>query len=48
MLHKRVKFRGREFWLTESEFSDALLSPIDHYSDNGELLANHLGILAMR
>ena len=35
MRHKKVKFKGEEYW-----WHDDLLSPIDHYTDNGELLAD--------
>ena len=40
MLHKRIRFRGEEYWLHESDYCDGLISPIDHYSESGELEAN--------
>jgi hypothetical protein len=35
--HRKVRFKGEEYWL-----HDDLLSPLDHYSEDGELLANPL------
>ena len=33
-MHKRVTFKGQEFWLHGD-----LLSPLDHFDEAGELLA---------
>ena len=42
MIHKRVKFAGTDYWLhdDDGDVLDAVLSPIHHYSDDGELLVN--------
>jgi hypothetical protein len=42
-VHKRVRFKGVEYWLhTSGVGSDYNLSPLDHYNEDGELLANPL------
>jgi hypothetical protein len=41
MTHKRVTFNGEEYWLHQSGSGfPILLSPLDHYSEDGELLVN--------
>jgi hypothetical protein len=41
MLHKRVIFHGDTYWLhADDGKTDMLISPLHHYSDTGELLAN--------
>lgn len=44
MIHKRVVFKGEEYWYHKDDngFCEAMLSPIDHYDDSGNLLANPL------
>jgi hypothetical protein len=39
MIHKKVRFQDKEYWLHEGALG-FLLSPLDHYSESGELLAN--------
>ena len=34
-MHKKVEFNGEQYWLHED-----LLSPLDHFDSDGELLAN--------
>lgn len=34
--HCRVRFNGEEYWLHD----DYLLSPLDHFNEDGKLLAN--------
>jgi len=41
MIHKKVKFNGEIYWLHGPYFGDSYnISPLDHYNENGELLAN--------
>lgn len=40
MLHKKILFQGNQYWLHESGYCDGLISPLDHYSEDGELLAD--------
>ena len=42
MIHKKVKFKDEVYWLHSSSInsSDYNLSPLDHYSDDGTLLAD--------
>jgi hypothetical protein len=35
IVHQRVRFHGQIYW-----WHDLLLSPLDHYSDDGDLLVN--------
>jgi len=37
---KKVKFEGEIYWLAPSDFAEFNLSPLEHYSEDGELLAN--------
>ena len=40
MMHKRVIFKGQEFWFNdESSLLEATLSPLDHFDESGKLLA---------
>lgn len=41
MIHKRVSFRDEVYWYHDSDGDGfyIMLSPLDHYSDSGELLA---------
>lgn len=36
-MHQRIKFKGEQYWL-----NDGLISPLDHFSEDGELLADPL------
>ena len=39
-MHKRVTFKGQEFWLNdELPFTEAVLAPLDHFNEAGKLLA---------
>ena len=42
MIHKKVRFKGEEYWLHGKEFErdNIYLSPLSHFDENGELLAN--------
>lgn len=41
MLHQKVRFKGKLYWLhNERDTGIDNLSPIDHYADDGELLAD--------
>jgi hypothetical protein len=38
---KRVRFKDEEYWLADGRpWSDYNLSPLDHYDEDGNLLAN--------
>jgi len=39
MIHKKVRFKGEIYWLSHTDFGFNL-SPLDHYDESGELLAN--------
>lgn len=41
MIHKKVIFQGEVYWLHESDTNRGfLLSPLDHYSNSGNLLVD--------
>ena len=42
MLHEIVRFQGHWLWLhdDDGEMEGALLSPLAHYNETGDLLAN--------
>lgn len=40
LIHKRVIFRGEIFWLHGEGDGVALLSPLNHYDERGNLTAN--------
>ncbi len=41
MIHKKVRFKGEEYWFHDSgRGAGAMLSPLDHYNEEGELLAH--------
>lgn len=42
MIHKKVKFEGEIYWLHELEDGGYNLSPLEHYTDSGELDCNPL------
>lgn len=42
MIHKKVRFKGEIYWLHEVGGLGYNLSPLEHYDDLGELLANPL------
>lgn len=35
MSHAKIKFKGEEYWL-----HDDLISPLDHYDEGGDLIAD--------
>ena len=39
MIHKKVEFKGEVYWLHATSFGFNL-SPLDHYTDSGELIAS--------
>lgn len=39
LVHRKVTFNGETYWL-HSAFGGYNLSPLNHYDDGGELLAN--------
>ena len=39
MIHKKIRFKGVEYWRND-EFGYDLLSPLHHFSETGELLAD--------
>jgi hypothetical protein len=36
-IHKKVKFRGEVYWLHENDYGWYNLSPLEHYSDDGDI-----------
>ena len=39
-MHKRVTFKGQEFWFNDKgHFCEAVISPLDHFDESGNLLA---------
>jgi hypothetical protein len=42
IIHKKVEFKNEIYWLHSSSLDEEWynISPLDHYSENGELLAN--------
>jgi len=42
-MHKKVRFKGEIYWYHTSEIGLGVnISPLDHYTDSGELLADPL------
>jgi hypothetical protein len=39
MIHKKVRFRGKEYWYHQGFYSP-LLSPLDHFDNNGNFLVD--------
>jgi hypothetical protein len=37
---KKVRFKGEEYWLAPSDFAEFNLSPLEHFNESGEMLAN--------
>jgi hypothetical protein len=37
---KKIKFKNKEYWLTDSSYCEGLISPLDHFNENGEMLCD--------
>lgn len=39
MIHKKVTFKGEKYWYHDCDYG-VNISPLNHYNENGDLLAN--------